>query len=165
MEGDVGAALHVVDAGSVDHVAVALHRARALESAHRMHCVRVREHQDAGTCVRSGAACDEDVSVAVAAGDALDARSDAPLVLLHPVHHPVDGSGLVGGRFDVHPLQDPLQDLLGVEFRNVLLFGHGSFLVRFPDAGFGITCGAPPASAALAGKKAPDCSRGRSGSR
>ena len=133
MEGDVGTALHVVDAGSVDDVAVARHRTQALESAHRMHGVRVREDQDAGTRVGLGAPRDQDVPVAVAAGNALDAGSDAAQILLHPVHHPVDRGGIVGRRLDVHPTRGFRQDLVGVELRNVLFVGHGSFLVCCPD--------------------------------
>ena len=62
-----------------------------------MHGIHVREHQNTGALAGLGAARNQNVSVAVAARDALDAGPDAVQVLLHPVGHPVHGGGIVGG--------------------------------------------------------------------
>ena len=67
----IGAALHVVDAGSVGDIALDAER-QPLDETHRVHGVEMAEHQDARLVLPPGRAHDQVIAAAVLAGNALD---------------------------------------------------------------------------------------------
>ncbi len=110
----VGAALHVVDAGAEDAVALAPHLQRLLDHADGVHRIEMREDQDAGL-LAPVALGDQHVALAVGAGHALDAGPQAAHVGLGAVDHAVDGGGVVAGTFDLDPLDDALEDFVRID--------------------------------------------------
>jgi hypothetical protein len=69
--GDVGAALHVVDAGTERAVAFDLER-QTFDEAHRMNGIEMAEHQDTGSVLPPGRTHHEMIAAAIDAGDAFE---------------------------------------------------------------------------------------------
>ena len=98
MESHAHAALHVVDAGAIDAVALDRDGKVASDRIRAMDGIEMAEHQDAafGAAVRSGEPRRDDVAEPVAAA-ARDGKAEARGFGGGKVHHPVD-PGLVEGR-------------------------------------------------------------------
>ena len=120
--GGIHAALHVVDARTVEPVPVAAERERASQGADTMHGIEMAENQDALVLDGAFQAGDEHVAVPVASRFAADGRSQRHHLGLGKIHHGIDTLGHVGGALDEHPGAEALQDLVHVEFRLVF---HG----------------------------------------
>src|SRR3546814_2870666 len=117
--GEIGAALHIVDAGAVDDVSFAPEGQLFGERAHRMDRVEVTDHENARTVAAPGGPRLQNVAEAVAAGRALDPRADGRHVPLDQIDQLVDLPTFVGGGLDLHPFADAVEYLLRVDLREI----------------------------------------------
>ena len=115
MGGREHAALHVVDARTVDAVALASEGQRAVERAGHMDSVEMAQDQHARPLAAAGHGGDDDVAVAIDAGLAIDRRTQAGHRGLGLVHHGVDARDMDRGAFGQHPVTQPLEHFLGIE--------------------------------------------------
>src|SRR3546814_4005750 len=70
--GQIDAALHVIDPGPVEAVAVAAHRERVRKRAHRVDGVDMGDDEDAGTAIVRAGVKHSAIAETVAAREALD---------------------------------------------------------------------------------------------
>jgi hypothetical protein len=113
---DMGAALHVVDAGAEGAAALDA-EGHARERAHRMHRVEMRHHEDALLRrIAPGAAQDEMRAEAVAAWDDLGARTESLRLGGDRLHQGADLLRRVGRRLMLDPGADAGEQRLRGEF-------------------------------------------------
>ena len=122
---ETGPALHVVDAGAVDPVALPPHTQDLVDGADGVDGVEVAQHEDAGPVAAPFAARGEEVPVAVPSRGAVDAGGERPHRRLDVVHHPVDRFRIMRRRLDPDPFEDLLQELVRVDARFVAAGGGG----------------------------------------
>ena len=114
MIGEIGAALHVVDARTERAVALDPER-QPLDEAHRMHGIEMAQHQDARLVLAPCRARHEMIAAAVAPGDALDGGRQVAIAVRDHGRQLVDLLGGFGRRFDLHPAADAVEDGFGVK--------------------------------------------------
>ncbi|MEY9135549.1 hypothetical protein ABIE79_007016 [Bradyrhizobium diazoefficiens] len=112
--GDVGAALHVVDAGTERAVAFDLER-QALDESQGMNGIEVAQHQDAGPVLAPGRACQQMIAAAVDAGDALERDRQIAIMIRDQRHQPVDLFRRLCRRLDLHPAPDAVENSLVIK--------------------------------------------------
>ncbi len=109
-ECQIGAALHVEEAGTVELVAFAPEPQRAGQHADRMHGVDMRQDQDAGTLAGASGAQRQDIGEAVTPRNPLPHERQVDGIGLHAVDHAVDRVNVRGGALDLDPRPDAVDD-------------------------------------------------------
>src|SRR5262245_2959128 len=121
--GDIATRLHVVDAGPEDAVALAADLEVLLDHTDGMHGIEMRQHQDALAVAMAPVSPPLALQYAaepVAARDAFELQAEIAELALDMVDHLVDRLAVMAGTLDRHPLDDPVQHLLGIDLRFVL---------------------------------------------
>src|SRR5262249_37825793 len=112
IHGEIGAALHVVDAGTVESIAVAAAR-RGFERAERMHGIKVGKHEDtAAVLVRARGEC---VAELRRAGRTLEADRNVAQIRRDTVDHAIDSRNVSGWALDTDPALDPFDHCAEVD--------------------------------------------------
>ena len=112
--GEIGAALHVVDAGAEGAVALDPER-QALDESHRMHRIEMAEHQDSGRVLAPRRPRHQMVAAAGMSRDALDRGRQIAIAVGDQGRQLVDLLGRFGRRLDFDPAADAVEDGGGIE--------------------------------------------------
>ena len=124
-QAEAGAALHVVDAGTVKIAVPLLQLQLALQGPVRVHRIQMRHDQNARPVAAPGRPCDDAIAEPVAARPALNLHAEARHGGFGHVHDPIDGDAVFRGRLDGGPSLDIGQDFGRVDFRQIALAAHG----------------------------------------
>ena len=108
------AALHVVDTGAIDLVALTPERQLVIKRADHVHRVEMTQHEHARPLLPARHTAQHDVAVTVPARLARDLRTQTLHRLNGLVHHQVDAFDMDRGAFGQDPVADAFQDLVGV---------------------------------------------------
>ncbi len=132
VEAEIAAALHVVDAGPIDLVAVDGERL-ALERALLPDRVEMADQQDAGPVAAPGRTGPDMIAIAVTPRNALDRGAERRQIPGDLGDQHIDGLAIGARRLDLDPAPDAVEDLVGVDFRHVgAACDHACFL-RFGE--------------------------------
>ena len=108
MQRKVGAALHVVYAGTVQPVASEPHRQVARQRADGMHGVEMSQHEPAGRVTARSGAQDQRVAKPLPARHAFDRDRRIGDLGRNEIHHAVDAVRAIGRALDAGPSRDRL---------------------------------------------------------
>src|SRR5262249_45790478 len=112
IHGEIGAALHVVDARTVESISLASAR-RGFERAERMHGIKVGKHENTAAtlmCTR-----DKCVSELRRAGPTLEADRNLGQIRGETVDHAIDSRNVGGRALDRNPALDPFDHCAEVD--------------------------------------------------
>jgi hypothetical protein len=111
---DIGAALHVVDAGAERAVALDLER-QAIDEPHRMDRIEMAQDQDPRRVLPPGRTRHQVIAQAIPAWHALDGRRQAAIEIGHQRCELVDLCRNVRRRLDLDPAADAVEDIGRIE--------------------------------------------------
>ena len=114
MIGEIGAALHVVDAGAESTVTRDLER-QPLDESKRMHRIEMAQHQDSRCVLPPCRARHQMIAAAGMSGDPLHGGGQAAIAFSDDVNQLVDLLGGFGRGLDLDPAADAFEDRQGVK--------------------------------------------------
>src|SRR5712691_1166430 len=112
--GEIGPALHVVDARAEGAVALDPER-QAVDEAERVYRIEMAQHQDARRILTPGRSRHQMIAAAVLSRDAFDGRRQFAVAVGDERRQPVDLLRRFGRRFDFNPSADAVEDGVRIE--------------------------------------------------